>query len=480
LHGKQSSHSPGSSRAISQRELTPRTVAIVGAGFSGTLVAIHMLRSAHERPVRIVLIDRDTIARGVAYARRPYRYLLNVPAARMSANSADPAEFLAFAQRTLPNADANDFLPRELYGEYLKGLLTGAELYSQPRVHLACVRGSVVALERPHDSSEIYLRFADGRRLIADTVVLALGNPPPARIEASEAVRGSSRYVENPWAEPQSFNAGERILVAGTGLTMADIVLAGNQSAGGKAVIHAISRHGLTPLPQTTFRVKGEFDAGSLVKQVPCTARQLLRATRALAKEAEGRGGDWREAVAQVRTLTPALWQCLPSAERRRFLRHVRVYWDVHRHRLPPSVWNLIDELRRNGTLHVHAGHLLGMQLAGKRIRVTWRVRGEDASTTLLADRVINCTGPHYDVHNSRDPLLRSLVLRGIAVPDPLGLGLLTDEFGALKGLHGARTHGLYYIGPMLRADHWETTSVQELRQHAEYLAHHLCVLLNQ
>jgi uncharacterized NAD(P)/FAD-binding protein YdhS len=312
------------------------------------------------------------------------------------------------------------------------------------------------------------VRFADGRRLVADTVVLALGNPPPARIEASEAVRGSSRYVADPWAEPQAFKAGERILIAGTGLTMADIVLAGNQSAAGKAVIHAISRHGLIPPPQTAFRVKDEVDAASFVKQVPCTTRQLLRATRAMAKEAEGRGGDWREAVAQVRTLAPALWQCLPPAERGRFLRHVRVYWDVHRHRLPLSVWN---ELRQNGTLHVHAGHLFGMQLAGKRIRVTWRARGEDVMTTLLADRVINCTGPDYDVHNSKDRLLRSLVLRGIAVPDPLGLGLLTDDFGALKGLHGARTHGLYYIGPMLRADHWEATSVQELRQHAAYLA---------
>jgi uncharacterized NAD(P)/FAD-binding protein YdhS len=147
LHGKESSHSPGRSRAIADRELTPRTIAIVGAGFSGTLVAVDLLRSAHERPVRVVLIDRDTIARGVAYARRPYRYLLNVPAGRMSANSADPTEFLAFARRTLPNAGANDSLPRELYGEYVKGLLTGAELSAQPRVHLACLRGSIVALE---------------------------------------------------------------------------------------------------------------------------------------------------------------------------------------------------------------------------------------------------------------------------------------------------------------------------------------------
>jgi hypothetical protein len=32
----------------------------------------------------------------------------------------------------------------------------------------------------------------------------------------------------------------------------------------------------------------------------------------------------------------------------------------------------------------------------------------------------------------------------------------------------------LYYLGPMLRADHWETTAAHELRSHADRLAAHL------
>src|SRR5580658_9646129 len=77
----------------------PRTIVIVGAGFSGTIVAINLLRLADQRPLRVVLVDRAQAAGGVAYARRPYPYLLNVPAGRMSATSSDPLEFLAFAQR---------------------------------------------------------------------------------------------------------------------------------------------------------------------------------------------------------------------------------------------------------------------------------------------------------------------------------------------------------------------------------------------
>jgi hypothetical protein len=32
----------------------------------------------------------------------------------------------------------------------------------------------------------------------------------------------------------------------------------------------------------------------------------------------------------------------------------------------------------------------------------------------------------------------------------------------------------LYYLGPLLRAAHWEATAATELRNHAEHLARHL------
>jgi uncharacterized NAD(P)/FAD-binding protein YdhS len=125
-------------------------------------------------------------------------------------------------------------------------------------------------------------------------------------------------------------------------------------------------------------------------------------------------------------------------------------------------------------TLHVRAGRLIAMQISGKQIRVRWRPRGENHERILAVDRVINCTGPDYDLRNTRNRLWHSLFTRGIAVPDPLGLGLLTREFGALQDANGHPVRDLYYVGPMLRADHWETIAVQELRAHAEQLARHL------
>src|SRR3984885_10009428 len=97
-----------------------RCIAIVGAGFCGTITAVNLMRESHVEPLRILLIDREPHARGTAYAALPHPYLLNVPAGRMSALSSDPFDFLRFVQRTLPDVTAEDFLPRALYGNYLE------------------------------------------------------------------------------------------------------------------------------------------------------------------------------------------------------------------------------------------------------------------------------------------------------------------------------------------------------------------------
>jgi uncharacterized NAD(P)/FAD-binding protein YdhS len=453
-----------------------RTIAIVGAGFSGTAVATHLLRLGGAQPLRVVLIDRGHMTRGPAYAKRAFPYLLNVPAGRMSASSLDADGFLNFARRSVPQAGAEDFLPRELYGDYLEWSLAGAERSCPANVGLARVRGSVIALERERNG-RLTVLFEDARRIVADSVVLALGNPPPARLPGSDTLKSDARWVPDPWAEQPHIRAGERVLLIGTGLTMADMVLAGNDSARGSAVFHALSRHGLVPPAQRTLRSTIEAGDGDrrLLAAASVSVRQLFREVRLRAGQAQLHDGDWREVVTQLRQLAPALWSRLASDERRRFLRHLRCYWDIHRHRLPESTWQALNDLRRAGTLHIHAGRIQGFERSGRQIGVRWRPRGANTPRTLLVDRVLNCTGPDYDLRCGGDRLLRSLLAQGMARADALGLGLVTDAHGALQDARGPGAPSrIYYLGPMLRGQHWEVTAVQELRVHAERLAAHL------
>jgi uncharacterized NAD(P)/FAD-binding protein YdhS len=191
-------------------------------------------------------------------------------------------------------------------------------------------------------------------------------------------------------------------------------------------------------------------------------------------EQTERRGGDWREAITFVRNLLPALWQRLPVRERRRAMRHIRPYWDVHRHRLPNQTLARINQLRQREKLRVHAGRLLSFDAVGNEVRVTWRPRGAVETESLCVDRVINCTGPDYNARHSSDPLLRSLISQGLAVPDNLNLGIRTGAYGALLDPKGHPSTNLFYVGPMLRADHWEATGATELRGHAERLASYL------
>ena len=455
----------------------PRTIVIVGAGFSGAAVAINLLRLSYWRPARIVLIDRaPRMARGAAYAERSHPYLLNVPAGRMSMNSSDPLEFLKFAQRTIPDATADDFLPRSLYGDYLESVLLETEQASPTHVRLEKVRGDVCAIAHTGGTSPYRIDFDDGTSLLADDVVLALGNPPPANLPGTESLHGSLLYVSDPWSSQLALKPGQTALVIGTGLTMADTVIAGSEEANGEVTFHAISRHGMIPPSQTAFRTGPgcDGDDAALIRAASFSARRLLHAVRELTDDVQRRGGDWREAITCVRTLAPTLWQRLPTRERQRFLRHARPYWDVHRHRLPQQTLAKLDQLQLDEKLHVHAGRLVNFELVGEQIRVSWRTRGSTDVETLLVDRVINCTGADYNPVRSRDPLMRSLLGQGMVAPDALGLGLRTGAHGAVIDSRNRPATNLYYIGPMLRADHWECTAAQELRIHAERLAHHL------
>jgi uncharacterized NAD(P)/FAD-binding protein YdhS len=437
-------------------------IAIVGAGFCGTATAINLLQQPHVEPLRIVLIDRDRHARGTAYADHPSSYLLNVPAARMSASSSDPLDFLRFAQRTMPAVTAEDFLPRSRYGEYLEEKLSTAERAAAPHVRLERIRGEVRCLEVWRPSHTFILGFQDGHEMTATKVVLALGNPPPAPLPGTDETGESVR-------------ADETVLLVGTGLTMADIVASTMQTGHVPARMYAISRHGLVPPRQTAFRNShAEFDPLPLLRSAAISVRQLFHLVREISRQTEQRGGDWREAIAFVRSVAPTLWSRLPSRERARFLRHIRAYWDVHRHRLPPSTRAAVDELRAAQRLIVHAGRIVRLEPKANQVRVIWRPRGQEESAVLVVDRVINCTGPDYRCAASRDPLVRDLIANGLIQPDALGTGLRTAANGGLVNLFGRATRGLYYIGPMLRADHWEATAVQELRGHAESLAQEL------
>jgi uncharacterized NAD(P)/FAD-binding protein YdhS len=77
----------------------PQVIAVVGAGFSGTLLALHLLRRS-PADARVLLVERNgRFGEGQAYATGNPSHLLNVPAGRMGAFHDRPGHFLDWLQR---------------------------------------------------------------------------------------------------------------------------------------------------------------------------------------------------------------------------------------------------------------------------------------------------------------------------------------------------------------------------------------------
>jgi len=448
--------------------MTP-TLAIIGAGFSGTLTAVHLLRRG--RRLRVVLINRSgQMARGVAYGTRTEAHVLNVPAGRMSAFPDDEESFLRFARKHDASLSGASFVPRRLYGEYLEALLAEAAANAPPGTALEQVVASVKDIQLSPDGASANLSLSDGRTLHADRVVLALGNYAPAdpRIKDPRFYE-SPRYVRDPW-HPEALAgvpATEPVLLIGTGLTMLDVTL-NLRAKGVRGKIHALSRRGLLPQAHRASSAPPKHDhlpPGLLAG--PRSTRAYLRAVRAYVELMKQQGTDWRDVIASLRPVTPALWEGLSTQERARFLRHVRPYWEVHRHRAAPELLAALSAELDSGMLTVHPGRLVALEEARGAVLATMQPRGSAKAVQFEVSTVINCTGPESDTRTMREPLISALRARGLLVPDPLGLGVETAPNLALLNAQGGASQALFYVGPYLKARYWEATAVPELRQHA-------------
>jgi uncharacterized NAD(P)/FAD-binding protein YdhS len=446
------------------------SVAIVGAGFSGTALAIRLARAARH-PLDITLVEpREELGAGVAYATRDYPYPLNVAAGQMSLDGAAPEDFLAFAREQGIDAAATDYLPRQVYGDYLRARLAAARR-AAPAVTITHRRARALRLRRvPGEDWELWLD--DGGTLRADDVVLATGNASPACLPGLERLCGSDVYEADPWnlGRPGGRDLAN-VLLVGSGLTMIDAALRLAAVRPRVHRIHVLSRHGLLPEPQAAHAAAPRNPDLKPLDAAAGSTRRLTRAFRTLMRETVASGGDWREVLAVSRARLPALWIGLSTGERARFLRHVRVYWDVHRHRVPTGPLAAVRNLERLGVLEVHAGRLVAARAVDGDVEVTWLPRGESRTRAWLADRIVNCTGPDARAERSADPLVSSLIAAGLVRADALSLGLELGTDYRPIGRDGIAVDRLWYLGPWLRARDWEATAVSELRDHAARLA---------
>lgn len=438
--------------------MTRMCVAIVGGGFSGVALAALLARRGRASP-QIVLIEKGArVGRGLAYGTNDPAHLLNVRAANMSALPDEPDHFARWLARRRQGGAAT-FAPRRLYGVYIEETLRRAPRWMGPPIQRR--RAAVVRCTK-HEGRWL-LEQSDGRTLAADAVVLALGNAAPS-------APGFWRDANIPLLDPWDANALRRIpggdvLILGTGLTAVDVALTLSRRRK-RGVIYALSRRGQLP--------KAHVDQAPLSPRELDLPVELSDALFALRKEVEAmaqRGEPWQHAIDRLRSRTPELWRRLPIESQYRFLRHLRPWWDAHRHRMAPEVAAQVSALQTAGRLSILAGEVVNVEPAGAAIDVHHRQRGSYARHRLQVAGVVNCTGAAMDMTKSEDPFVRQLIEDGLVRPHENGLGVDVDADGRVIDAQGNAHDSLYALGPITQGAFWEATAVPDIRVRAAALA---------
>lgn len=440
---------------------------IIGCGAAGTLVAANLLRFGKRESV-VIVEKTGEFGPGLAYSTADDLHLLNVPAATLSAFSTEPNDFLDWAREQDPGVEPGDFLPRRIYGEYLRGILAAAEKEGIKRGNrLTRITDEVVSIE-PADSGEL-VHMRSGEALECDDAVLAIGGTPPLR---PEFFPQDDRIFDSPWQEGALEPVEGTVLLIGSGLTSVDATLTlGWRSRDANLV--SISRTGLRPFAHLPGGLRTAA-APPAWQEEEMSASGLRRAFCRRVNLAESEGLDWRDVVDGIRPQIPSLWQGLDFDEQRKFLSESSREWEIRRHRMAPKVAARLERLAESGQARNLSATLTEISPKDGGMDVVLTDTSSGATETLTVERIISCAGPGPDISRTDIPLIQSLFESGRAVPDPHKMGISTSTDASVVDSDGMPLENLHLIGPLRRGELWETTAIVEIRQQAEGLARKL------
>jgi uncharacterized NAD(P)/FAD-binding protein YdhS len=438
------------------------TFCVIGGGFTGLAGAIALL-AQFEQPFRLVIVEPNReLGRGVAYGGHHPLHLLNARVADLSVIADRPGDFLSWAFTQLGQGEnnaelfeglAHSFLPRQLFGQYVDERFFEA-VRGRKDVELDIINREATACRA--DGTGFRIDIVGREPVKADVVFLATayGRQP------GSGLRGAlSPFQALPF---ERVAAAQSLALIGSGLTMVDALLAARRS-GFQGVATIISRHAQLP------RAHAPKGVGTHRVTLPPSKRisMLTAAFRLAFTAADANAVPWQAVVNGLRPQLQSLWQGLPKREQARFLRHLRPFFDAHRHRLPMEIHAQLKSELARGSAVLLRGRVIEVLRKENGFRLAL-ARGRSAPVKAEFDLAFDCSGHRPDL-GSR--LLKSLLSLGLATSDPHALGLAVEADGQVVGAAGRATPGMFALGPLGQGSLWEITSVPEIVQQADQAA---------
>jgi len=439
-------------------------VVIVGGGYTGTCAAIQLSRQARQ-PLDITVIEqRAAVGQGLAYSATDPDHRLNAPDMVHFVTPEDQDALRrwfedqggpAFDAAADPGGDVL-FIRRRDFGRFLREQFDAYQADNPSGSTITHLQATAKDLEKADGGFLLGLDQAE--TLTADLVIVATSNERPAIPAPLRPVADHPAFLGDPWGRAAlgAIPKKAAILLVGTALTAADVIVSCLRE-GHSGPITALSRRGLrstrraiTPGTYAVpFWARITADTSIFVEKHGPQRRvlELLRSLRRDIRAAEANGLPWQAPFDDLRDSVWEIWPALPLDEKRRFMRHLRIWYDIHRYRLPPQLERPLDDAVASGQLRYAAAHLESACAAGEAIAVTYR-HGPSIQTETF-DTVINCTGPDPRPDRTDNPFLRALAARSLARPSPIGIGLDVDDDSALIAPSGNSDPRLRAFGPL-------------------------------
>jgi uncharacterized NAD(P)/FAD-binding protein YdhS len=176
----------------------------------------------------------------------------------------------------------------------------------------------------------------------------------------------------------QRLAGAKSMALIGSGLTMVDVLI-GARRDGFSGTATVFSRRGQLPQPHAPKGVVPREVALPRSKHISL----LTAAVRLACEVAETHGTPWQAIINGIRPSLQEIWQGLPVTEQARFLRHLRPFWDAHRHRLPMEVHAAVQsEFNTNRAVLLQA-RVTDVERHGEGFRLAFKRRGSNASEAV-------------------------------------------------------------------------------------------------
>ena len=436
---------------------------IIGGGFTGAATAIHLSRHA-ETPLDIRIVEpRATPGSGLAHSTPHPDHRLNGTPGIHALYLEDPLNFATWMtesgalaadpQATSPAGTV--FARRCDFGRYMAGELARHGSANPSGSRIDHVASKALWVERR--AGHLTVTLGDGRHLEADRLILALGWNDIAVPAPLTAVQDSPAWLGSPWDFDRiaAIPRHAPVLLIGSGLTASD-TFATLMAQGHQGPVTALSRRGLRPASQNMFRFKVSVwerlmdpDPAFIGRHgPPQTVVGALRALRNDIASIDPSGASWHVPFDELRDSANRFWPSFSSAEKRRFMRHLKSWYDAFRFRNPPQTQAIADAGVRRGQLDFLAGRLQAARAVGPMLAIDLNERGSGARRTLQVAAAINCTGPQPRPSASANPLWQSLIADGFARDHASGLGVDVDTACRVLDARGHAQDDVVALGP--------------------------------